>query len=106
MIKQYARAFLVPVLFLVGSAQAQQAQVPPSKYPMMDMVAQKIVDKYNNSTCAQLAEMKGQKPSGQKAEMEQRVIQMMKNDPEMRKAFIDRVAAPIANKMFECGMIP
>jgi hypothetical protein len=24
----------------------------------------------------------------------------------MRQAFIDRVAAPIANKLFDCGMIP
>jgi len=24
----------------------------------------------------------------------------------MRSAFINKVAAPIANKMFECGMIP
>jgi hypothetical protein len=27
-------------------------------------------------------------------------------DPQMRNAFIDRIAVPIANKMFECGMIP
>jgi hypothetical protein len=24
----------------------------------------------------------------------------------MRAAFINKIAAPIANKMFECGMIP
>jgi hypothetical protein len=24
----------------------------------------------------------------------------------MRAMFIDRIAAPVANKMFECGMIP
>jgi hypothetical protein len=24
----------------------------------------------------------------------------------MRREFINRVAAPIANKLFECGMIP
>ena len=29
-----------------------------------------------------------------------------KSDPQMRTAFINKVAAPIANKMFECGMIP
>jgi hypothetical protein len=31
---------------------------------------------------------------------------MLKSDPQMRSAFISKVAAPIANKMFECGMIP
>lgn len=42
----------------------------------------------------------------QKAEIEQRVIELLHNDPQMRHAFIDRVAALIANKLFECGMIP
>ncbi len=97
---------LVLMTGLLLVAVSREAQAPASKYPMMDMVAQKIIDKYNGSTCVQLAEMKSEKPAGQKAEMEQRVIQMMKSDPQMRKAFIDKVAAPIANKMFECGMIP
>jgi hypothetical protein len=37
---------------------------------------------------------------------EQRVIGLLQSDPQMRTAFINKVAAPIANKMFECGMIP
>ena len=103
MLKRPYVLVLVSALLLVAVSPQAQA---PSKYPMMDMVAQKIIDKYSTSTCVQLAEMKSEKPAGQKAEMEQKVIQLMKNDPEMRKAFIDKVAAPIANKMFECGMIP
>jgi hypothetical protein len=31
---------------------------------------------------------------------------MLKSDPQMRQAFIDKIAAPVANKMFDCGMIP
>jgi len=31
---------------------------------------------------------------------------ILRNDPQMRQAFINRAAAPIANKLFECGMIP
>jgi hypothetical protein len=31
---------------------------------------------------------------------------MLHQDPQMRQEFLNRVAAPIANKMFECGMIP
>jgi hypothetical protein len=38
--------------------------------------------------------------------MEQRVLDILKGDPQMRQAFFDKVAAPIVNKMFECGMIP
>ena len=95
---------LTALLLLVATApQAQQGQSP---YPMVDMLAQRIIDKYNNSTCVQLATAKSEKPTGEKAEMEQRVIQALKNDPQMRQYFINKVAAPVANKMFECGMIP
>jgi hypothetical protein len=38
--------------------------------------------------------------------MEQRAMEMLKSDAQMRQVFINKVAAPIANKMFECGMIP
>jgi len=84
-------------LLYVSIGNAQQ-------YPMMDMVANKIIQKYQNSTCEQLWEKKAQKapPSQQ----EQNVIQLLKGDPQMREAFIAKIAAPIANKMFDCGMIP
>jgi len=80
----------------VGSAQQQ--------YPVMDAVANKIIAKYQNSTCEELWQKKSSKttPSAQ----EQKVIQLLKDDPQMRAAFINKIAAPIANKMFDCGMIP
>jgi hypothetical protein len=31
---------------------------------------------------------------------------MLRGDPQARKAFLDRIAGPVMNKMFECGMIP
>jgi hypothetical protein len=94
---------LVPALLLVAAApQAQQQQ----QYPLADMLAQRIIDKYNNSTCVQLAQAKSEKPTGEKAQMEQRVVAALKADPQMRQYFINKIAAPIANKMFECGMIP
>lgn len=79
----------------VGIALAQQ-------FPLLDMVAGKVVQKYQQSSCEQLWEKKGQPKSPE----EQRVIGMLRNDPAMRTEFINRVAGPIANKMFECGMIP
>ncbi len=94
---------LVPALLGVGAAQAQ---APQQQYPLADMLAQKIIDKYTNSTCVQLAVQKSEKPTGEKAQMEQRVVAALKADPQMRQYFINKVAAPIANKMFECGMIP
>ena len=91
------------LLVLVAAApQAQQGE----QYPLMNRLADKIVQKYQSTPCAQLAEQKSEQPQGEEAQMKQRVIQMLKQDPQMRQAFINKVAAPIANKMFECGMIP
>ena len=95
MIKRLHLSALVPALLFVGVASAQQ-------YPLMDMVADKVIQKYQQSTCEQLWQRKG-KPKPQK---EKEMVQILRDDPQMRAAFINKVAAPIANKMFECGMIP
>ena len=94
--RTYLYALVASLLYVaVGNAQ---------QFPMMDMVANKVIAKYQNSSCEQLWEKKAQKapPSQQ----EQNAINLLKGDPQMREAFINKVAAPIANKMFDCGMIP
>jgi len=78
------------------------AGVAGAQYPVLDMLADKVIQKYEQSTCEQLWQQK----SAPKPPMEQEMIQTLRNQPQMRLAFINRVAAPIANKMFECGMIP
>ena len=98
----FRRAFLfalVPVLLAVGIASAQD-------YPLMEAIAKKVIEKYQTSSCQDLAKQKSQPPTGQQAQMEQRAVQALRNDPQMRTAFLNRVAAPIANKLFDCGMIP
>jgi hypothetical protein len=74
------------------------------QYPILDQVANKVIAKYQNSTCQQLWMQKQQNAPPTPAE--QKAIQFLKGDPQMRTIFINKVAAPIANKMFECGMIP
>ena len=69
---------------------------------IMDMVANKVISKYQGATCEQLWQQKGQP----KSQEEQRAVDFLKNDPQARAAFLNQVAGPIANKMFECGMIP
>jgi len=86
-----------------GLAGASMAiGVAASQYPMLDMVAQKVIQRYQASTCEQLWEARG-KPKPQE---EQNLIQLLKGDPQMRQVFIDEVAGPVANKMFECGLLP
>jgi hypothetical protein len=85
----------LPMLLFAGVAGAQQ-------YPLLDRVANKVVQKYQNSSCEQLWQERGQP----KSQREQEAVNFLRSDPQMRNIFIDRVAAPIANKLFECGMIP
>jgi hypothetical protein len=88
------------LLALSGGSFAQQQQ----QYPILDKLAAKVITKYQTTPCQQLIQEKMQKapPSPE----EQKVIAFLKSDPQMRTVFLNKVAAPIANKMFECGMIP
>ena len=92
MIKQIS---VVTVALFAGVAVAQQ-------FPMLDNVANKVVQKYQGMSCEQLWAQKAQPKSAE----EQRLMGLLKSDPAMRTEFLNRVAGPITNKMFECGMIP
>jgi hypothetical protein len=81
---------------------AMSVGVSASQYPMLDMVAQKVIQRYQASTCEQLWEARG-KPKPQE---EQNLLEILRGDPQMRKVFIDEVAGPVANKMFDCGLLP
>ena len=92
--KPIYRFAAAPALLFAGFALAQ--------YPIMDMVANNVVSKYQTSSCEQLWQAK----AAPKTPREQEAIQMLRGDPQMRTAFINKIAAPVVNKMFECGMIP
>ena len=93
--------------FFVASAIALFcATINAQQFPIMDKIADKVVQKYQTSTCEQLWQERAQKGKAPKPQMEQEALQMLKSDQQMRSAFINKIAAPIANKMFECGMIP
>ena len=89
----------VAALAAAGVAYAQQ-------YPIMDKVADKVIQKYQTSSCQQLWQEKAQGQGQPKPEMEQRMVKALQGDPQMRQAFFNKISAPIVNKMFECGMIP
>jgi hypothetical protein len=96
------KVFFILGALLMGSVLLLEGMAGAQDYPIMNLVADKLIQKYQQATCEQLWQEKG-KP---KAEQEERAVQLLRNDPQMRRAFIDKVAAPVANKMFECGMIP
>jgi hypothetical protein len=91
----YLFGLTLALLYLSGAS---------AQYPIMDKVADKLIQKYQASSCEQLYQEKAQKK--QPSPAEQRAVQILRNDPQMRAAFINKIAPPIANKMFDCGMIP
>jgi hypothetical protein len=81
-----------------GAGQAQTT----AQYPILDAVTNKVILKYQQSSCEQLWQKKSQPPS----EEQQKLVTLLRSDPQMRVAFINKVAPPIVNKMFDCGLIP
>jgi len=98
---KYSSIGLLMLTAVFPSGSAQQ-----SEYPMMDKIAQKVIEKYQKSSCEDLKAQKEQPPDPQQAAMKQKAIAALKNDPKMREQFLNKVAGPIANKLFECGMVP
>ncbi|MGB8987215.1 MAG: hypothetical protein WCC37_11475 [Candidatus Sulfotelmatobacter sp.] len=73
-----------------------------AQHPVVDAVANKVVAKYQSSTCQQLMQQKGQPPSAG----EQKAMEMLKTDPTMRHEFVGIVADQVVDKLIQCGMIP
>jgi len=84
----------VSVLFAAGAVLGQG--------PILNMVANKVIGKYQSASCEQLWQQKGAPKSAE----EEKAVQFLRSDPQARTAFINQVAPAIVNKMFECGLIP
>jgi hypothetical protein len=89
-------AALVAALVAAGTVAAQAQGM------LLDYAADRVIQKYQTSTCEQLKQQKAEPQS----EKEKMALDYLRNDAQARVAFINRIAAPVANKMFECGMFP
>jgi len=87
-------ALAVGTSFAAGIAYSQQ-------FPVMEMIADKVIQKYQSSTCEQLWQNKGKH-----GPEEQRLVGLLRSDTQMRQAFFNKISGPVMNKMFECGMVP
>jgi hypothetical protein len=74
------------------------------QHPIPDQVANKVIQNYQNFTCQQLWVERAQKAPPTLAEV--KAVQLLRGNPQMRALFLNKVAAPVANKMFDCEMIP
>ena len=79
-----------------------QAQGQP-KYPIMDKIADKIIQKYQSSTCEQLWIKKSEKAPPSPEEV--RAVGILKSDPQNAHC-IHQENCSTTNKMFDCGLIP
>ena len=95
MSKKSALIAMLPIALFASAGTAQQ-------YPLLDKVAAKVIAKYQSSTCEQLFEQKSQPKSPE----EQKFVQLLQSDPRLQQAFFAQVAAPIASRLFSCGLIP
>jgi hypothetical protein len=80
-------------LITAGAASAQGM--------LLDAAADKVIKKYQTATCE---ELKAPKPPP--SDKEKEAIEFLRNDSQARIFFINKIAAPVLNKMFDCGMIP
>jgi len=75
-----------------------------AQHPVLDAVANKVVQKYQSSTCEQLMLQKAQRQPPTAAE--QKAMEMLRSDPQMRHEFVGIVADTVVDKLIQCGMIP
>ena len=92
--KSIGVAVFVSALIVAGAVAAQGM--------LLDAAADKVIKKYEAATCDQLKAQKSEPPT----EKEKVAVNFLRNDSQARVAFINKIAAPVLNKMFECGMIP
>jgi hypothetical protein len=88
---------ILTVVTIVAGAMGAHAQGM-----MLDYAADRVIQKYQTSTCEQLKQARSEGPS----EKEKLALEFHRGDAQARTTFIDKIAAPVANKMFECGMFP
>lgn len=94
------------VVIGAGLAFAPIGAPAQGQYPLVDAAAARLVQKYQSSSCEQLAaERQAPKPP-QKEAMKERVGALLRQNPQVRMEFVSKVAAPIADKMIVCGFIP
>ena len=82
-------------LMVAGAASAQQGM-------LLDFAADKVITKYQTATCDELKAQKKEPPTAKEKE----AIEFLRNDSQARIFFINKIAAPVLNKMYDCGMIP
>jgi hypothetical protein len=92
--KSIGAAVIASALIVAGAASAQGM--------LLDFAADKVIKKYQTATCDELKAQRKEAPT----DKEKEAIAFLRNDSQARIFFINKIAAPVLNKMYDCGMIP
>lgn len=92
--KSIGAAVMISALIVAGDASAQGM--------LLDFAADKVITKYQTASCDDLKAQRKEPPTAKEKE----AIEYLRNDSQARIFFINKIAAPVLNKMFDCGMIP
>jgi hypothetical protein len=95
-----------PILLAALGTALLIATIARADHPVVDKIAQRVIEKYQSASCQQLAAEKAQNLGKPKPPMEQRAIQLLHDDAAARAEFFNKISAPVVTKLFECGMIP
>jgi hypothetical protein len=90
--------------YLAAALALLYVTIAAAQHPVLDAVANKVVAKYQNSTCQQLMAAKAQKAPPSPGE--QKAMELLRTDPAMRHEFVGIVADQVVDKLIQCGMIP
>ena len=91
----YLLALVIALLYMSFAA---------AQHPVLDTVANKVVQKYQTLSCEQLMQQKAQRQPPSAGE--QKAMEMLRTDPQMRHEFVGIVADTVVDKLIQCGMIP
>lgn len=89
------------------SSSPGQAELTITQQRLVDSASQIIVEQVEESSCEEFYTFLEQQEQsrGQYPRLRQRLIQAAENNPEIREEFVRQIAAPVVNKMFDCGLI-
>lgn len=93
-------------------AQAQNQDPLPAE--VVNAIAQKTIQKFNNSSCQDLAASMAKQHANQgnpqsetlKDQITARFIQRLRQDPQLTQEFFNQISTPVLTKLFECGLVP
>ena len=91
--------------FVAGILAAVVSSAAYSQFLAMDVASNRVIERFERATCQMLWEERAQGQNRPLTPEEQRVAQILRDDPNIRADFFNRISAPVLNKLFECGMI-